>query len=251
VVYLPYMAVVYPFHLAGLDVRMVVAYAAIAVGFFLFVLGTISWFYGKIQEKKTVTFWIYRVSRHPQYLGFIVWSYGIMLLAAFQPVPFGGLNPGASLPWVISTLLVICIALSEETKMSREDRQAHLAYRKTAPFLFPVPRVVVRIVGAPLRIVSGKGGNANRRNVAYAFGVYLVLAIILSAPFALLKWPGQDWSTWPSGRLPGTGSTPKDSTPESSEPPSPDEEAPMPEVIPDVYGCPRLGTGSLNVRVWR
>ena len=135
--------------------------------------------------------------------------------------------------------------------MSREDRQAYLAYCKTAPFLSPVPRAIVRIVGTPLRVVSRRGSTVNKRNLACAFGVYLLLAIILSAPFALLKWPGQDWSTWPSGRPPGTGSPPKDSTPESSEPPNPGREVQTPEIIPGVYECLPLGTGSLNVGVCR
>lgn len=248
VVYLPYMAVVYPFHLAGIDVRMAVAYTAVTIGFFLFLLGTIAWFRGKARNQKTVNFWIYRFSRHPQYLGFIVWSYGIMLLAAFQPVPFGGMNPGASLPWVISTLLVICIALSEEMKMSREDRIGYLAYRRTAPFLFPVPESVVRIVKAPLGLLPGKGDPANGRRLACTFGIYLLAALLLSTPFALMPWPGQDWSIWPSGRPPGTGPPPKETIPEGNEEPVPGgEEAPVPRGTTGIDECLKWGWPSAEV----
>lgn len=96
--YVPYMALVYPFWLGRIDIREIVAWVAIGIGLFIFVLGTIAWFYGKAQKRKTVDFWIYRHSRHPQYLGFIIWSYGVMLFAAQQLVPMGGSNPGASLP---------------------------------------------------------------------------------------------------------------------------------------------------------
>jgi protein-S-isoprenylcysteine O-methyltransferase Ste14 len=231
IAYLPYMAVVYPFHLVGIDVRMALAHTLVCVGFFLFVLGTVAWFYGKMQKQNTVTFWIYRYSRHPQYLGFIVWSYGIMLLAAYVPVPFGGVNPGASLPWIISTLLVICVALSEEAKMSRADRRSYLAYRQTAPFLIPVPGTLSRAVTAPLRFVLRKGGAETRRDIACAFGLYLVVVLVLSLPLVVLNWPGQDWSIWPSGRAPRMGPAPKgnDFVPEGDGHPAPGgDQAPEP-----------------------
>lgn len=63
--YLPYVALVYPFWLGGVDIREALAWIAIGVGLFIFVLGTITWFYGKVQRRKTVDFWIYRYSRHP------------------------------------------------------------------------------------------------------------------------------------------------------------------------------------------
>jgi protein-S-isoprenylcysteine O-methyltransferase Ste14 len=79
--YLPYMAVVYPSWLAGVDIRMAISWVAVGLGLFIFVLGTITWFYGRVQGRKTVDFWIYRYTRHPQYLGFMIWSYGVMLVA--------------------------------------------------------------------------------------------------------------------------------------------------------------------------
>jgi len=74
--YLPYMALVYPFWLGDVDIRAVLAWIAIGVGLFIFVLGTITWFYGKVQRRKTVDFWIYRYSRHPQYLQYLGLFYG-------------------------------------------------------------------------------------------------------------------------------------------------------------------------------
>jgi len=64
--YVPYMALVYPFWLAGVDIRMAMSWVAVGLGLFIFVLGTITWFYGKVQRRKTVDFWIYRYSRQPQ-----------------------------------------------------------------------------------------------------------------------------------------------------------------------------------------
>jgi hypothetical protein len=50
--YLPYMALVYPLWLAGVDIGEIMAWIAIGAGLFIFVLGTITWFYGKAQRRK-------------------------------------------------------------------------------------------------------------------------------------------------------------------------------------------------------
>jgi hypothetical protein len=46
----------------------------IALGLLIFILGVLAWFYARLEKKGTADFWIYRFSRHPQYLGWIVWS---------------------------------------------------------------------------------------------------------------------------------------------------------------------------------
>jgi protein-S-isoprenylcysteine O-methyltransferase Ste14 len=196
--YLPYMALVYPFWLGGVDIREVLAWIAIGVGLFIFVLGTITWFYGKVQRRKTIDFWIYRYSRHPQYLGFIIWSYGVMLFAAQQPVPRGGSNPGASLPWLLTSLVIICIALVEENKMRKEDSERYLQYTASAPFMFPIPKSVGAALTFPIRLVLKKKRPETGKELLVTFAVYAALLILLSLPFVLLDWPpGIGWSDWP------------------------------------------------------
>ena len=202
--YLPYMALVYPFWLGGIDIREVLAWIAIGVGLFIFVLGTITWFYGKAQKRRTVDFWIYRYSRHPQYLGFIIWSYGVMLFAARQPVPMGGSNPGASLPWLLTSLIIICIALAEENRMRKEDSERYLQYTASAPFMFRVPKFVSAAITFPMRLVLKKDRPETGKELLAAFAVYATSLILLSLPFVLLDWPqGIGWSGWP-GYMPGT-----------------------------------------------
>jgi len=202
--YLPYMALVYPFWLGGIDIREVLAWIAIGVGLFIFVLGTITWFYGRVQKRKTVDFWIYRYSRHPQYLGFIIWSYGVMLFAAQQPVPMGGSNPGASLPWLLTSLIIVCIALAEENRMRKEDSERYLQYTAGAPFMFPIPRFVSTAITFPMRLVLKKDWPETGKELVATFAVYATLLILLSLPFVLLDWPqGIGWSGWP-GYMPGT-----------------------------------------------
>jgi protein-S-isoprenylcysteine O-methyltransferase Ste14 len=201
--YVPYMALVYPFWLGRIDIREILAWIAIGTGLFIFILGTITWFYGRAQRRKTVDFWIYRHSRHPQYLGFIIWSYGVMLFAAQQPVPMGGSNPGASLPWLLTSLLIIWIALAEENKMRKEDSEAYLQYRAHAPFMFRVPSFVSAVLTLPIKLLLKKNRPETGRDLLATFAVYATLLILLSSPFVLLDWPpGVGWSDWP-GFIPG------------------------------------------------
>ena len=202
--YLPYVILVYPFWLGGIDIREALAWIAVGAGLFIFILGTITWFYGRVQKRKTVDFWIYRYSRHPQYLGFIIWSYGVMLFAAQQPVPMGGSNPGASLPWLLTSLAVICIALAEENRMRKEDRERYLQYTAGAPFMLRIPKFVSTAITFPMRLAFNKDRPETGKELVVTFAVYATLLILLSLPFVLLDWPqGIGWSGWP-GYMPGT-----------------------------------------------
>jgi protein-S-isoprenylcysteine O-methyltransferase Ste14 len=195
----PYMIAVFPFALIGIDVRRYVAYLLIGLGLLIFFLGTLAWFYAKLQRKGMVDSWLYRFSRHPQYLGWIVWSYGLMLLAAQAPIPLGGENPGASLPWLISTLVIVGVALGEEIQMGRERGQEYEAYRARAPFMLPLPKIVSTVITAPLRILLKKDRPENRKELFATFVIYAAILVLLSLPFVLLDWPSvYGWSDWPS-----------------------------------------------------
>jgi len=199
IVYLPYMALVYPFALVGADIRAPLARILIVLGLFIFLLGTVTWFYAKLQRKGTADFWLYRHSRHPQYLGWLIWSYGLMLLAARVPVPMAGENPGASLPWVISSLLVICVAFLEEIKMSKERGEEYEQYRASTPFMLPLPGFISKAVSAPARILLRKRWPENRKEILITFVVYAAILMVLSMPFVALKWPPgpNGWFAWP------------------------------------------------------
>ncbi|MDH5704233.1 MAG: DUF1295 domain-containing protein [Aigarchaeota archaeon] len=232
IVYLPYMIVVYPlslvFSLVGIDVdsaladllrkhrmdqyywdqlhpdvRIPLAYVLIGLGLLIFFLGTISWFYAKLEKRKTVDFWLYRHSRHPQYLGWLVWSYGLMLLASYTPVPRGGVNPGASFPWLVSSLLVICVALTEEINMTERYGEDYTKYRDSTPFMFPLPNFVSSIVTLPIRILLKKDRPENGKEIIVTFLVYAAILVLLSLPFVILNWPPfLGWTEFPYNTWP-------------------------------------------------
>lgn len=198
VAYVPYMAIVWPLSLAGVDARDVVALAAIAVGLFVFVLGTATWLVARFEGRDVADSFVYRWSRHPQYAGWIVWSWGMMLLSALQPMPYGGHNPGGALAWTIATLVIVAVAWAEESHMLRSHGGAYTAYQARTPFLLPLPRAVGRLVAAPLRLVAPDGHPAAGRQILVAAVIYLAVIVILSLPFAALDWPPLDWWAWPA-----------------------------------------------------
>lgn len=214
IAYIPYMLVTYLIALTGLniaapimrvpgpghiilDIRWLLAFFINAIGLFIFFLGTMAWVSGKYRREETVTFWIYKYSRHPQYLGYIIWSYGVMLQSSLAPFSWGGENLGVSLPWVISTLIVICIALKEEIDMIQRDND-YLSYRYSAPFMFPVPESLGSLVKAPIRALFKKDQPENGREIIGTFVVYFLIVVLLSLPFIVLNWvPGQLIGIWP------------------------------------------------------
>lgn len=198
IAYLPYMILVYPFSLFGMDIRKFLAGFFASLGLLIFILGILAWFYAKSQQKNTADFWIYRFTRHPQYLGWILWSYGLMLRVAHRhDTVLQDTNPGASLPWVISTLIILCVALSEEVYMRSQHGQEYARYSSQAPFIFPIPGYLTRAISAPFRVILRKGKVETTQDVLLTFVIYLVVIMLFSLPFVLLEWPPSGWMNWP------------------------------------------------------
>jgi len=198
IAYLPYITLVYPFSLLGMDIRRFLAGFTFSLGLFIFILGVMAWFYARFRKKNTADFWVYRFSRHPQYLGWILWSYGLMLRVAHRhDTVLQDTNPGASLPWVVSTLIIICIALSEEIRMVRQHGQEYEDYCGRAPFMVPLPSFLSRLFSAPFRLVLRKNQPDSGWDLVWTFGIYLAVIMLLSLPFVLLEWPVAGWMNWP------------------------------------------------------
>ena len=171
------------------------SYALVAAGLFLFSAGAFTWLFGRLQKKELFDFWVYRYSRHPQYLGFIVWNYGVLLLAVQAFNPYWEAQPEPTLPWVISVLVLVCVALFEEGSMVRRADREYLAYRERTHFMLPLPRSVSGLCTAPARAVLGRVFPQGRRETLCIFGVYLLLFVGLSAVVTLFEGP--QLQLWP------------------------------------------------------
>ena len=150
-------------------------------GILIFLLGVYAWLAARAQGKTVADAWVYRLSRHPQYLGWILWTYGAYLLLHRMQYPKRSWGIGASLPWLLSTMVIVGVALMEELHMRRRHGTAYDDYRRRAPFLFPVPRAVARLAGAPFRILFGKEQPERGREVLAVVSLYAVTLMAISA----------------------------------------------------------------------
>jgi protein-S-isoprenylcysteine O-methyltransferase Ste14 len=199
IAYLPYMVLVYPFFLVGLDIRQFLAGLFVSLGLLIFILGVLAWFYARFQKKGTADFWLYRFTRHPQYLGWIVWSYGLMLRVALRhDTPLQDTNPGASFPWAISSLIIVCVALSEEIRMRRQHGSDYEHYSSQTPFMLPLPGFIQHLISMPFRLILKKDEPENHWDLIWTFVIYLAVIMLVSLPFVLLDWPpSARWMNWP------------------------------------------------------
>ena len=125
-----------------------------------------------------------------------------MLLATFSPVPWGGYNPGPSFPWLISTLLIIMIALIEEINMTKKSRD-YLTYKNNTPCMLPLPQVISKSLSIITSILIKKKVPTNKKEVAYLLIFYGIILVTLSLPFLVFDLPPDyGWATWPFNRYP-------------------------------------------------
>ncbi len=181
-VYVPYRILVYIPSLAGFDIRPALPYVLMGSGILLFVQGTLAWFYAKLQKKGTADFWVYRISRHPQYVGWIIWSYGLIFYQGSLVGPKVTWDIQSSLPWLLSTIVIIGVAMMEELKMSRERGEEYESYRRQTPFMLPLGRFVSSIISAPMRLILRKQFPERKREIAAVLALYTVILVMFSAP---------------------------------------------------------------------
>jgi protein-S-isoprenylcysteine O-methyltransferase Ste14 len=116
-------------------------------GFMVFFIGVVTWFYAKLEGRELISFWVYKHSRHPQYIGLILMSYGVILGSTGFHVMANNdfLTTTQSLPWVVSTLILICVAFTEEIDILEKHGESYKAYRSNTPFMLPLPKIVTSI----------------------------------------------------------------------------------------------------------
>lgn len=168
---------------------LILPWIFVILGLYIFTSGVISWFYGKYQKIDIIEFSIYKYSRHPQYLGFLIWSYGLFLhymISELYFVSTGGLE--ASLPWVIFALIIVSIAFLEDINLSKKHPDKYAEYRKRTPFLIKLPKTLNLIVSFPLRYILKKDFPETNKDILKVVIFYGMIIIILSL-LILLMFP--------------------------------------------------------------
>lgn len=199
IVYLPYRLLRSLFLKIGFDVHYPLVYFLIGTGLLLFIIGTYTWFISRQRKKNMADFWIYRISRHPQYLGWIIWSYGMLLALMRVNYPKRSWGIAASLPWMLSAMIIIGVALLEERKMKALFGNQYEIYREKTPFLFPLPKFLSKPFAIPTRLLFKKKFPERKGEIAVVLSIYLLLLVGLSYVYvrshALPKIPDEISST--------------------------------------------------------
>jgi protein-S-isoprenylcysteine O-methyltransferase Ste14 len=205
-IWLPYMVPVWLAGVAGFDIRDPLIYALMGGGILIFLLGTVAWLEVRSRGAATAMTSVYRLSRHPQYLGWIIWSYGLALYLSLHSMHFQfkiRWGIGNSLPWLIATLVIVGVALLEEIRMRREQGESYAAWARRTPFLLPLPRWLAAAIGAPMRLLLRRQRPETGRQVAMVVALYAALLVLASVPFLVFDWPpatglyGFPFNVWP------------------------------------------------------
>ena len=180
VVMIPYWVMIWFLELFGWNAHRFLIYFFMILGAFIFVQGVFAWFQTRYQNLKTAKNWIYKFSRHPQYLGWIIWSYGLMLYGPSLEHMKKSWGWYSTLPWLLSTMVIIGISLLEEIKMKKVVGNEYTEYRNKTPFFFPMPKVLWRILTIPIRILLNKNCLEKKREVGIMVLVYTIVFMGLS-----------------------------------------------------------------------
>ena len=177
-VLLPYVA------LSILVTPKLAGLAFILAGCFVFSFGTATWLYGRSRGVELIDFWAYRLSRHPQYLGFLLWSYGLMVTPLWWGWVKGGYVPTPSLPWLLAALIVMTVALSEEALLTKRFGERYIRYREAVPFLFPAPRKLRSATARPIKLLLDRPYPTSVKEAFLVTVLYGALLIASSIPVA-------------------------------------------------------------------
>lgn len=185
IVYLPYRWTRWLFARIGVDVHYPLVYFLIGAGLLLFTLGTLAWFLARQRKKEMADFWVYRFSRHPQYLGWIVWSYGMLLSLMRVRYPKRSWGISTALSWLLSAMVIIGVSLLEEVKMKGFLGEAYDRYRRKTPFFFPLPKFIAGVFTLPSRLLFRKPLPERKGEIAAVLLFYTCLLMGLSHLYIL------------------------------------------------------------------
>lgn len=175
IIYVPYWIMMWFFELFNYYAKDLLSWFFMSTGSFLFVWGVFVWFQNRFGSKGVATQWIYKISRHPQYLGWIIWSYGLMIFSSTVNNMKKSWGDSTSFPWLLMTMIIIAMCMLEELTMREKYGKEYDEYRSSTPFLFPLPMWLKSIFKAPMKLVTKNRFPQNRKQVAMITLIYTVI----------------------------------------------------------------------------
>lgn len=86
----------------------------------------------------------------------------------------------ASLPWLLSAMIIIGVALLEERKMKKQLGNQYEKYSMKTPFLFPLPKFISNVFTIPARLLFKKKIPERKGEIAAVLSIYILLFVGLS-----------------------------------------------------------------------
>ena len=179
-IYLPYWILMWIARQFDWYAHYFISYLFMITGSLIFVWAVLLWLRARSGKSPVARNWLYRYSRHPQYLGWIIWSYGLLLFSALENQMKKTWSVPASLPWLLATMVIIGICLLEELKMKQVFGKSYNEYREKTPFLFPIPKWLKAGILFPIRLISKKNWPETRGQVAGTVLIYTLCLILIS-----------------------------------------------------------------------
>jgi protein-S-isoprenylcysteine O-methyltransferase Ste14 len=180
VIYIPYWILMWIARQFDWYAHYFISYFFMILGSLIFVWAVLLWLRTRSNENPVASSWLYRFSRHPQYLGWIIWSYGLMLFSTTENNMKMTWSIPTSLPWLLATMVIIGICLLEEIKMKENYGNSYENYRKKTPFLFPLPKWVKSAILFPIRLILPKDWPETRAQVGGTILIYTFSLICIS-----------------------------------------------------------------------
>ena len=147
----------------------------------IFFLSCASWFYGKFKKLKIIDFFVYKYSRHPQYLSFLIWSYGLLIYDKyiFYP-PKGGYFASPPIFWLITSFIILGLALYEEKEMIKNYGKAYIEYQNKSFFMLPLPKTISNLILFPIKLIFKKDYPEETIEILSILTIYFLILIIIS-----------------------------------------------------------------------
>lgn len=180
IIFLPYRILEWLLGLFNVWAQEEIGWILIGTGAFLFTWGVLVWMQSRFSKNEVATSWIYRFSRHPQYLGWIIWSYGIAIYSPLVNNMKKSWGMSSSLPLLLMIMIIIGMCMLEEIRMREKYGEQYDRYRNKTPFMFPLPAWLKRIIKFPMWLMIRKKYPEKKREVALIIFVYTLILIGLS-----------------------------------------------------------------------